>query len=109
MLANPDYKKKIQELFPQGHKACNTQFLGTQNTQMIPGVTEPGRVEIAFLGRSNTGKSTLINTVLNKQHLCPTSKSPGRTRTVRICMYRAADLKLLVFIFCVADQLFSSQ
>lgn len=37
-------------------------------------------VEIAFLGRSNSGKSSLINALCQKKSLARTSKTPGRTR-----------------------------
>lgn len=36
--------------------------------------------EIAFAGRSNVGKSSLINTLLNRKHLVKTSSTPGRTQ-----------------------------
>lgn len=38
--------------------------------------------EIAFLGRSNVGKSSLINSLVNRKRLARTSKSPGRTRAI---------------------------
>lgn len=38
--------------------------------------------EIAFAGRSNVGKSTLINTLLNRRHLVKTSSTPGRTQLI---------------------------
>jgi len=41
-----------------------------------------GLPEIAFLGRSNVGKSSLINRLLNRKRLAQTSKSPGKTRTL---------------------------
>lgn len=41
-----------------------------------------GRPEIAFVGRSNVGKSTLLNVLLNKKGLAKTSKQPGKTQTV---------------------------
>jgi GTP-binding protein len=46
----------------------------------------PGQVpadrgaEVAFVGRSNAGKSTAINTIVQRQGLARTSKTPGRTR-----------------------------
>jgi GTP-binding protein len=40
------------------------------------------RPEIAFCGRSNVGKSSLLNTLTNSQGLARTSASPGRTQTV---------------------------
>ncbi|MDZ4860322.1 MAG: ribosome biogenesis GTP-binding protein YihA/YsxC [Candidatus Hydrogenedentes bacterium] len=41
-----------------------------------------GRPEIAFVGRSNVGKSTMLNILLNKKGLAKTSKTPGKTQTV---------------------------
>ncbi len=41
-----------------------------------------GRPEIAFCGRSNVGKSTMLNVLLNKKGLAKTSKTPGKTQTV---------------------------
>lgn len=44
----------------------------------------PGDVapEVAFLGRSNVGKSSLINSLVNRRKLARTSKAPGRTRAI---------------------------
>ena len=38
--------------------------------------------EIAFVGRSNVGKSSLINTLLNRKGLVKTSSTPGKTQTI---------------------------
>lgn len=38
--------------------------------------------EIAFAGRSNVGKSSLINALLNRKHLVKTSSTPGKTRLI---------------------------
>ena len=38
--------------------------------------------EIAFAGKSNVGKSSLINTMINRKSLARTSQSPGKTRTI---------------------------
>jgi GTP-binding protein len=42
----------------------------------------PDRPEIAFAGRSNVGKSSLINTLVNSPKLARTSARPGRTRAI---------------------------
>jgi GTP-binding protein len=47
--------------------------------------------EVAFAGRSNVGKSTLINAVAGRLHLARASNSPGRTREVN---FFVADEKL---------------
>ncbi len=39
-------------------------------------------MEIAFAGKSNVGKSSLINGLLNRKNLARTSAQPGKTRTV---------------------------
>ncbi|MCR5226301.1 MAG: ribosome biogenesis GTP-binding protein YihA/YsxC [Eubacterium sp.] len=48
-------------------------------TSKLPAETLP---EIAFAGRSNVGKSSLINSLLNRKNLARTSSSPGKTVTI---------------------------
>ena len=38
--------------------------------------------EIAFVGRSNAGKSTAINAIVNRKNIARTSKTPGRTQLI---------------------------
>ena len=42
----------------------------------------PDRPEFAFIGRSNVGKSSLINTICNNEKLAKTSASPGKTQLI---------------------------
>jgi GTP-binding protein len=42
----------------------------------------PDFPEIAFAGRSNVGKSSLINKLVNRRHLVKTSNTPGRTQLI---------------------------
>ena len=44
--------------------------------------TEPDYPEIAFAGRSNVGKSSLINTLVNRKKLVKTSSKPGMTQLI---------------------------
>jgi len=39
-------------------------------------------IEIAFAGKSNVGKSSLINTLINRKALARTSSKPGKTQTI---------------------------
>lgn len=54
--------------------------------QYVCGVTsrfpKTGLPELAFAGRSNVGKSSLINTLLNRKSLARTSSKPGKTQTI---------------------------
>jgi GTP-binding protein len=48
-----------------------------------PGQFPPDQgVEVAFAGRSNSGKSSAINAIVGRQGLARTSKTPGRTRLI---------------------------
>ena len=51
--------------------------------------------EIAFSGRSNVGKSSLINTLLNRKRLVKTSSTPGRTQLINFFLINSA--------FCFVD------
>ncbi|MFV0256032.1 YihA family ribosome biogenesis GTP-binding protein [Candidatus Liberibacter solanacearum] len=52
---------------------------GVPEMRLLP---EEGPPEIAFSGRSNVGKSSLINMLLNRKNLARTSNSPGRTQEI---------------------------
>lgn len=42
----------------------------------------PNRPEFAFVGRSNVGKSSLVNALVGRKNLARVSKQPGKTRTI---------------------------
>ncbi len=58
------------------------------STQFIKSATRPANYpvselpEIAFAGRSNVGKSSLINVLVNRRNLVRTSSTPGRTQLI---------------------------
>lgn len=49
--------------------------------------------EVAFSGRSNVGKSTLINKIFNRKNLARVSSSPGKTATINF--YRCGDVRMV--------------
>lgn len=53
-------------------------------------------VEIAFLGYSNSGKSSIINCLTNKKKLARVSKLPGRTRTINF-FHVCSNLRIVDF------------
>lgn len=50
-----------------------------------------GLLEIAFVGRSNVGKSSLINSLLNRRDLAKISRTPGKTRAVNVFRIVTSD------------------
>ncbi|MCX6285098.1 MAG: ribosome biogenesis GTP-binding protein YihA/YsxC [Bacteroidetes bacterium] len=58
------------------------------NLKFISSIVNPkdgpanGLPEFAFIGRSNVGKSSLINMIAGRKNLAKTSSSPGKTRTI---------------------------
>ena len=49
-----------------------------------PAKLGPSVAEVAFVGRSNVGKSSLLNAVCRRRDLARVSSTPGRTRTINV-------------------------
>lgn len=54
--------------------------MGAHNLTQLPSAT--GVIEVAFAGRSNSGKSSAINSITGQKALARTSKTPGRTQQI---------------------------
>ena len=48
-------------------------------------------LEVAFVGRSNVGKSSLINSLLHRRSLAKVSKTPGKTQAVNFFLITTSD------------------
>jgi GTP-binding protein len=68
-----------------------TFMMGAVKMDGMPAPTLP---EVAFAGRSNVGKSSLINGLVGQNHLARASNSPGRTREVNFFVL-AEQLRLV--------------
>lgn len=72
--------------------ARECQFmLGCVSIQQLP---DPILPEIAFAGRSNVGKSSLVNALTGRKTLARTSNTPGRTRELNFFQFKG-DLRLV--------------
>lgn len=65
---------------------------------LVPEQFPPGEIpEIAFVGRSNVGKSSLINSLLHRRDLAKVSRTPGKTRAVNLFLVSTSDPLLSKF------------
>jgi len=76
-------------------------MLGFENIKFIKSANQVSQFpensgnEIAFVGRSNAGKSTVLNVIFNRKNIAKTSKTPGRTQLVNF--FKLND------DFCIVD------
>jgi GTP-binding protein len=76
--------------------------MNIHSAEFLVGAASPGQFpppylpEVAFAGKSNVGKSSLINTLLNRKQLVKTSSTPGKTREINFFLingkFRLVDL-----------------
>ncbi len=68
------------------------------NLEIVCGITsklpETDKMEVAFAGKSNVGKSSLINALMNRKSYARTSQQPGKTQTINF--YNINDLLYFV-------------
>jgi GTP-binding protein len=89
----------VSEVFSEEEAAQAKRFFagpcefvaGAANIDAIP---PPELPEIAFVGRSNVGKSSLINALTGRNALARVSQSPGRTRQINF--FRLGEVLMLV-------------
>lgn len=73
-------------LFTYSNKDSVIMKIKSVNLETVCGVTskipDNSMLEIAFAGRSNVGKSSLINALMNRKSYARTSSQPGKTQTI---------------------------
>src|SRR6201995_4114140 len=95
MTTSADDDAKDAELIEQGRKlfAGQWEFVwASPSTGTLPPMAG---LEVAFAGRSNVGKSSLINALTGRNNLARTSHTPGRTQELIFFEGPAKDLRLV--------------
>ncbi len=87
---NPSFKPEELETGRRLFAGSATFLLGAVAPEQIPETSLP---EITFAGRSNVGKSSLINALTNHKSLARTSVTPGRTQEIN---FFSLDNQLMV-------------
>ena len=79
-----------------GPRVVEARFVAAAQTpQSLPA---PVSVEVAFAGRSNVGKSSLLSSLVARKNLVRTSSTPGCTRQINFYEVRLADGTSLQFV-----------
>ena len=84
--ANADDIHPPRDIDPDAIEAARRLF--AQECRFVAGAANPGALppetlpEAAFIGRSNVGKSSLVNALTGRRMLARTSDTPGRTRQI---------------------------
>ena len=82
------------EAIEAGRLAFASQVRFLKGVAGIDGLPDPFPLEVALAGRSNVGKSSLLNALGNRRDLARTSNTPGRTRELNF--YLAAGDRLAI-------------
>lgn len=73
---------------PSAPRIVSAEFSAAAKAQAE--LPPPLQIEIAFAGRSNVGKSSLLNKLMNRKNLARTSSTPGCTRQINFFSVRTA-------------------
>jgi GTP-binding protein len=91
-MTQPDFPPEIVE---RGRLLFARPFLFVKGCVSIKDLPAMDRLEIAFAGRSNVGKSSLINALCGTSGLARTSNTPGRTQELNIFESQSEQLRIV--------------
>ncbi len=78
-----------------GHRLFERQWTFIKGVPSLEFLPAAERIEIALAGRSNVGKSSLINALVRQGGLARTSNTPGRTQELNFFITEGADAALV--------------
>ena len=80
--ATPGLATFTEDALDRGERLFRRPCTFLKGVVAVDGLPEPRPLEVAFAGRSNVGKSSLINALAGQKTLARTSNTPGRTREI---------------------------